>query len=191
METYNRLKNSGKIFFKSQDIKNILAIDSRRTLDYTVKKLLDNGTLAFVEKGKFYLKDLAPEKFDIAQYLYSPSYISLESALSYRGILSQFPAETTSVTTRKPLIKDVDGYIYSYAKINKGFFFGYDKVFDSLVATSDKAVFDYLYFISKGLKTESYLDEMDFTNVSKTKVSKYAKLLRNPKPVLNLIKKYL
>lgn len=146
-----------------------------------------------LEKGKYYLTSLNPNDFEISQFIYSPSYISLESALSHHGILSQFPFEITAITLRKPVTKLINSKTYTYSRLKKEIFTGYVKKGETLIATPEKAFFDYCYFICKSLKSESYLNEMDLSRVSKTRVNEFLRI--SPKSFANkidlLIGKYL
>lgn len=85
--------------------------------------------------------------------------------------------EITSVTTAKRTTKIVLGKAYTYSKINKGLFTGYYKEENFLIATPEKALFDFLYLISRSLRTASYLDEMDFSRVKMDGVRRYLELV--------------
>ncbi len=151
--------------FTTSDIKVLLQIEKNRTLEDAVQRLIKSKVLISLERGK-YLKGAANvSDFEIAQFLYSPSYISFETALNYHGILSQFPMEITSATTKRRIIKEVLGKVFSYANISTKLFTGYYKEDKFLMALPEKALFDQLYMIARGLKTEQYMDEMDYTRV--------------------------
>lgn len=129
----------------------------------------------------------------MANFIYTPSYISLETALNYFGVLSQFPHEVTSITTKRTKQKDINSKVFSYSRIKKEVFTGYQMIDGILIASPSKAFFDYLYFVSKALRTENYISEMDLSKIDKAEVKKYLDLLENDK-VTNLevlINKYL
>lgn len=175
----NQIKESGKSLLTTDDIRQILEIEVDRTLEDLIRRLLEQDVLMQLEKGKYALKNANVSDFDMAQFLYSPSYISFETALNYHGILSQFPMEITSATTKRTTDKEVLGKVFTYAHLSTKLFVGYYKDNDALIAQPEKALFDQLYMISKGLKTEQYLDEMDFTGVDQQKVERYLVLLPN------------
>ena len=165
--------------FTTSDIKVLLQIEKNRTLEDAVQRLIKSKVLISLERGK-YLKGAANvSDFEIAQFLYSPSYISFETALNYHGILSQFPMEITSATTKRRIIKKVLGKVFSYANISTKLFTGYYKEDKFLMALPEKALFDQLYMIARGLKTEQYMDEMDYTRVKKQELNKYLPLVPN------------
>jgi len=163
--------------FSSRDIQEVFGIKSKKTLEGVIKKFVDENILTRLEKGKYLLADANISDFEIAQFLYSPSYISFETALNYHGILSQFPVEITSATTKFPVQKVIQGKLYSYSKIKVNLFTGYYKEKNALIAYPEKALFDQLYMIAKGVKTEEYLDEMDYINIDKNSLNEYMVLL--------------
>jgi predicted transcriptional regulator of viral defense system len=70
-----------------------------------INELIKKGLLVAVKKG-FYipgpaLKITKPESFLVANHLYGPSYISMESALSYWGLIPERVFETTSITIKR------------------------------------------------------------------------------------------
>ena len=185
-----KLLDANLTFLTLPQIQQILGIQNVRTTQSIVRKLVKTGFLKRLEKGKYLLTTKDAQTFQIAQFLYQPSYISLETALSFYGIMPQFPMEITSVSPKKPKVKVVDGFTYSYSKIAKSLFIGYTKGDGYLIALKEKALFDYLYFIAKGLKTKNYLDEFDKTSVAKLKVRAflpYVKHVPTRKKVAKLI----
>jgi len=193
MEYLNKIYNSDKKLFKTTDIQKILGIEIDRTLEDVIKRFIDRKILTQLEKGKYMLSNANVSEFEISQFLYSPSYISFETALNYHGILSQFPMEITSATTLKNVEKEIDKKIYSYSKINTDLYTGYYKEGNSLIAEPEKALFDQFYMIAKGIKRKEYLNEMDYSNINKKKLMKYVDLLQNglSTSVNDLIKEYL
>ncbi len=180
MTTYrylNKIIKSNRHLFSSRDIQEVFGIKSKKTLEGVIKKFVDENILTRLEKGKYLLADANISDFEIAQFLYSPSYISFETALNYHGILSQFPVEITSATTKFPVQKVIQGKLYSYSKIKVNLFTGYYKEKNALIAYPEKALFDQLYMIAKGVKTEEYLDEMDYINIDKNSLNEYMVLL--------------
>ena len=173
----NKLIKSNRYLFSSRDIQEVFGIKSKKTLEGVIRRFVDENILTRLERGKYLLTDANLSDFEIAQFLYSPSYISFETALNYHGILSQFPVEITSATTKFPVQKMIQGKLYSYSKIKVNLFTGYYKEGNFLIAYPEKALFDQLYMIAKGLKTEEYLDEMDIHSIDNNALDEYIKLL--------------
>lgn len=196
MESYKDIENIhsfGKKLLNTSELSSILKVSKGRNLENLTQKLVSSGVLTQIEKGKYFTTNNPPLEFEIANYIYTPSYISLETALNYFGILSQFPHEITCISTKKAVQKNIKGKSFSYSKIKKELFTGYQKIDSFLIATPSKAFFDYLYFITKSLRTENYISEMDLSKVSKSEVLSYFKLLKTGKVnnLLELINKYL
>ena len=139
METYNlaiitkKLYKSNNKFFTLQQLSDVLNI-KKSSLFKIIQKLLAANILTKIEKNKYFLTDSQISDFALANYLYQPSYISLESALNFYGILSQFPYEITSITTKKPKEKIFENQIFTYRKLKKELYFGYQKIEDYLIA---------------------------------------------------------
>ncbi len=97
-----------------------------------------------------YDRKIEPSKFYLANQLYEPSYISLESALSLYGIIPERTASTTSVTTKKTAhFENKSGdFIYQHIKPQafKGFILIQEAAgLEAFVAKPEKAVVDFLY----------------------------------------------
>lgn len=189
----NTISQSQLRFFTTKDLQQLLKIESKRTLEDLVKRLIKENILTQLEKGKYLVSNKQPSSFEIAQFLYSPSYISFETALNYHGILSQFPTEITSATTKKRTSKIVEDKVYSYAKISPKLFTGYFKEDTYLIASPEKALFDQFYMVSKSLKTQEYLDEMDYSIINIHKFNTYLSLVadNSKKLITKLLNKYI
>lgn len=180
METYNlgaltkKIYHSGFEFFNLLTLKAILEIKQKASLFKIIKKLIEAGVLLKIEKNKYLLKDSKIKDFALANFLYQPSYVSFESALNFYGILSQFPYEITSITTKKSAKKEFQGKIFTYARIKKNLFFGYQKIENYLIAYPEKALLDQLYFKSKGLKNVN-LEEYDLSFLKISRLKEFLK----------------
>lgn len=86
----------------------------------------------------------------IANKIYNPSYISLQSALSFYGIIPEEVFSITSVTTLKTNTFKNDFATYAYQTIKPELFFGYASKLMAdgraiYYATPEKAILDLLY----------------------------------------------
>jgi hypothetical protein len=71
-----------------------------------VKRLLAEGKLLHIRRGLYCLTEKVgyiakPHPFELAQFIYGPSYISLESALSYHQLIPEIVYTTTSVAGKR------------------------------------------------------------------------------------------
>jgi predicted transcriptional regulator of viral defense system len=176
MSTYKRFEkiyNSSFKFFTTKDLRDLLGIENRRTFEEAVKRLESENILTKVERGKYVKTNSAYSKFEISQFIYNPSYISLETALSYYGLVEQLPFEITAITTKKSIEKEFNEQIYSYKKINKELFIGYRREEDFLIAFPEKAIFDQLYLSLFGIKSENILKNIKKGSFDSQKVLQY------------------
>jgi predicted transcriptional regulator of viral defense system len=84
-----------------RDLAKLTNTYNDNTLYKIVERLIKNGILTRIAHGLYMRSDNTPESFEIANLLYGPSYVSLESALYRYGVIAQAPYTITSVTPRK------------------------------------------------------------------------------------------
>jgi predicted transcriptional regulator of viral defense system len=178
MERYNlvaatkRIYDSRLSFFTIKTLKDILEVRKESSLFPVIKRLLQVGLLVKIERDKYLLKGAKVHDFALANFIYQPSYISFESALNFYGILSQFPYEVTSVTSKKTVKKTFESKVFVYNHIKMDLFWGYKKQDNFLIAFPEKALLDQLYLTAKGYKNIS-LDEYDLSRISTLRLKKY------------------
>ncbi len=162
----------------SRTLMELLEIRNRRSFFSILKRLQDDGILQRLEKDKYRILQKNVSSFQLANFLYEPSYISLETALSYWGILPQFPFEITSVTLKKTVTKSVDDIVYSYSHLSNTMYGLYTKEEEFLIATPEKSLFDQLYLVARGWRTLD-LDECDLSNVNKKEFLRICTMLQD------------
>lgn len=122
----------------------------------------------------------------LASILKRPSYISLEKALEYHGLIPEAVPVYTSVTTKRPekIISKVG--VFDYRHIKSFLFWGYDSVTvnrqTAFIASPEKALLDFFYLKKVSISPE-YLKEMRLQNVKKINLNKlfeYAKRFGKP-----------
>ena len=96
-----------------------------------------------------------PHPFLIANELHRPSYVSLQSALAYHGMIPEAVPVTTSVTTARPIQIDTPLGRHIYRHMRPEVFFGYGRVSlpheqEALLADPTKALLDLVYFTPRG-----------------------------------------
>lgn len=193
METYDLSLATKKIYdsrlqlFTTATLRDILGIQSASTRFSALRRLTRSGVLEKLERDKYCLISREVNEFTLASFLYTPSYISFETALNFYGILSQFPYEITSATIKKPKQKKVHDKLYSYIRIQKSLFWGFKKEQQYLIAEPEKALLDQLYLVSKGLRS-LHLDELDLSRIRKNLIREYSTTFPQTKSFLKLIK---
>lgn len=147
---YQRLLKERRAVVSTSDLRTLLRVPLNNTLYHLVQRLVRQGILTRLGKGLFAVAGVPLHEFAMANALYPPSYISLESALHFYGILLQTPRLITSVTPRRPHRFMIEGKEFSYAHIAPRLFQGFLRRGDFLIAEPEKALLDELYLISKG-----------------------------------------
>lgn len=160
---------------------------------YFLEEQSRKGLLKRLKKGLYTLRTDLPSETEIANRLYQPSYISFEYALAKYNILPEMIYQVTSATTKPTRVFIVNDKAFSYLTIKKEAYTGYllQKSEDggsTLIAEAEKALVDYLYFVSLGKKT--FNDRLKITSLDKNKLYKYASVY-NRKKVNQLIEKLL
>jgi len=155
------------------DFKKLFKIENDNTAYKSIARLAKAGVLKRLTSKK-YLFTLNPaDDFTIANFLYPPSYVSLESALSFYGIIDQFPYQIASVTPRKTKTIHALGKVFAYTHLRPKFFWGYEKKEAFMLALAEKALLDYLYLCTKGLRN-FYKDEYNLNAINTQKLILFA-----------------
>ena len=170
----NKIHHSRLNLFTTKTLRDMAGIMPQATFFSMLNRLTSQNILQKLERDKYALVGGQTHDFRIANFLYEPSYVSLEAALNFHGILSQFPYEIASMTPRKPVTKTVDEKTFRYARIKKSLFWGYEPIQGFLIAQPEKALLDLLYLTSKGLAVV-HVDELDFAKLDKIRFTLYAK----------------
>lgn len=152
--------------FSINDAKKVFNIEKDNTLYKLLQRLEKKDIIKRIENGKYLFSFIEVSDFEIANFLTSPSYISLESALSFYGILSQFPYTITSITSKKSKRVIYEDKEYEFNHMESKYLYGFFKKNNFLIASPEKALVDELYFIAKKLRIIS-LEELDLTNINK------------------------
>ena len=152
MYSLNQLEQLGEVPFTNGLIKTLLA-DYRRPND-KISELIANQALIPIKRGLYVLN---PKRTGrplslslIANILYGPSYVSLDFALSYYGLIPEAVYEITSITTGRTKTYDtpVGRFSYEHASL-KSYPLGIASVANEsghffLMATPEKALCDKL-----------------------------------------------
>jgi len=161
IELKDRLK--GMTVFSIRDIeKSADKVFYRRRLNEWQEK----GYIKKLIKGYYIFSDLKIDDYslyEISNRIYSPSYISLETALSYYGLIPESIYSITSISTRKTASFETPVAEFNYGKVKNGLFFGYeisehaDNTFK--MASPEKAVLDFFYLKSH-LKSDADFESL-------------------------------
>jgi predicted transcriptional regulator of viral defense system len=111
-----------------------------------------------------------PHPFLVANHLQKASYVSLQSALSFYGLIPEVVNITTSVSTGRPERLDTPLGTFEFRHIKTELLFGYRMTElgeqSALIATPEKALLDLIY-LQPGGDSPAYLKELRLQNIEK------------------------
>jgi len=191
-----RLSVMGLTVFTIDDFSKVFKIKpstARAFLSRNSKK--ESSYFSKLKRGIYAFNLNSPTKFEIANKLYKPSYVSFETALSYYGVIPEIVYEITSATTKQTKAFNVQNSIFNYLKIKKILFFGYQSKRIQgrtvLIADKEKALLDYLYLLS--LKKRPFNERIDLKKIDTQKLGYYVRYykenIKKNKAFINLVKK--
>lgn len=176
-----------------------------------ITRMIKEGEIVRVKKGLYVWggeQGSAPySKEVLANQIYGPSYISLEYALSYYGMIPERVEVVTSVTCRrnKEFTTPVGVFSYRYLSLNKypvGVTqLSIDANRSILIATKEKALADKLFFSAKNqidsmkdleqfLCEDLRIDKDEIAKLSKTKLKEIC-LAYHQSPVLDFLYQHI
>ena len=167
------IENNIKIF-SFTDLKKLLKTHNDNTAYKFIQRLIEKKIVQRLKNGLYVYGVNFLDDFQIANFLCTPSYVSVESALSFYGILSQFPYTITSVTPKKSKKIIFNKKVFEYIHIEPKYFYGYIKQKNFLIACKEKALVDTLYLVSKGIRKIT-LDELDLSGIDRRVFYEYVK----------------
>jgi len=200
--TYMELRDNvaGMPLFSWQVLK--MFSGGRQELKNQLSRWKQSGKLLALRRGFYILNEkdrkLSPSRLFIASEMYKPSYVSLEYALSFYGIIPEKVATLTCITTKKTQVFENSFGTFSYRHVKPECFTGFTAKKDEsgltyLFAEPEKAVVDFIYLNQSKLKgdgievlRESY--RFDLTaRLSRARLLMYAKLFNNER-LLEIVK---
>lgn len=141
-----------------------------------VSRWIQKGWIVPLKRGLYIFSDVLRFRdipmLYIANRLISPSYISMEYALGYYGLIPEKVVMVTSVTTKKTSTFKNDCGIFKYYSIKKNLFCGYSMTEEGeqkiFIASPEKALLDYFYFNQVKFKGHHHeFEEMRFQNIER------------------------
>lgn len=170
--------SKGKIrLFSPEEFRRVFRISLRAAQEF----IKDHKKDLFIKlrNGLYALRTSVPAEAEIANRLYTPSYLSLEYALAHYRMIPETVYSVTSVTTRITRTFVAEGRSYEYSRIKRKAFTGYKNLKTDagivLIAEPEKALVDYLYFVD--LKLKLLNERLSLKGkVNGTTVVRYAKL---------------
>jgi len=179
-----------KQHLKEKNIKVFTPLDVQRFLErskvatrFLIHRLKKSGDIVSIKRGLYKLSDEMIPDLYLANKIYAPSYVSLEFALSYHGVIPETVYEITSVTTKGTRRFETLGKFFSYRKIKKSAYTGYEvqkqKGVSFIIADAEKAFVDTNYL--RLMNAQKPLSRFHKAKINQQKALSYAKLFNNTK----------
>jgi len=153
--------------------------DVRRQLS----RWVSSGKLQQLRRGLYTLappyQKISPHPFLIANFLMPGSYVSMQSALAYYGLIPEYAAQTWSVTTARTA-HWTGGFQFQH--LAPYLFFGYQRVKlpqeqSAFVATPEKAILD-LTHLTPNADDIDYLRQLRLQNLKQLNLERLSKFVQ-------------
>lgn len=175
VEVYARLLTMEGAVFQTGDASAWLNI-SQAHASQLLSRLAEFGHLIHLKRGIWAFRDRV-ELMALPQYLTNPfpSYISLQSALYYHGLISQIPVVTYAVSIARTKRYETLLGVISVHHIHPSFFFGYETRDNAgiKIATPEKALIDFLYLSPAKSKLFHSLPELELPKSFRIKEARH------------------
>lgn len=152
-ELYKTFSGNNYYVFSFEDVCVFFPKEKKATLKQYLSRWKKSGFIAPLRRGLYELVFPQPRILSdmvLANRIYSPSYVSLETALSHYSMIPEVSMAALSVTTKPTRrFKNHHG-LFVYHSVQPKAFCGYTIEshggLDVLIAEPEKALADFLYF---------------------------------------------
>ncbi len=147
-----RKKVKGVPLISSQYLK--LVADESQSFKNQVSRWVKTGKLLRLRQGLYILNEedrkINPSRLYISKELYSPSYVSMEYALAFYGLIPERVADITCISSKKTAVFQNFLGRFVYQHVPERCFTGFREMKDDsglayYLAVAEKAVVDFLY----------------------------------------------
>ena len=182
MDFLAAVESHGIAVFTPRDFERFMGV-RRKAAQALLGRYVRAGAVIKLRNGYYAPKSKKPSEYLISNRVYQPSYVSFETALSHHGLIPETVYSVSAATTKATREFNILGVAYVYHKIKRSAYTGYSptKIGSDtvLLASKEKALADYLYFVHLGLKTMN--DRLRLNGVDGKKVRQYSRLFGNAK----------
>jgi len=173
-----QLRQINKKYFNLRQLANALKISvpSARVL---ASRYVKNGILIRIKRDLYILSEQwdflsLEEKFQLANLIQTPSYVSLLTALSYYEISTQIQQEfIESVAIKRTKQVEVNNSIFNFSKLKNELYFGFVRKQGFFIAEPEKALLDAFYLMSLQKYTLD-VDTIDFEKIDTDKMKMFS-----------------
>jgi predicted transcriptional regulator of viral defense system len=152
---------------------------------------VNSGRIYQLRRGLYSIappyQKIKPHPFLVANRLQRASYVSLQSALAFYGLIPEIVNITVSITAGRPERLETPLGIFEFRHIKSNLLFGYQMTDlggqSALVATPEKALLDLVYLQPRG-ESSKYVHELRLQNLDHLDLDvlkKHSKVFDSPK----------
>lgn len=170
----------------------LMAGRKREQVNLQLARWVKDGRVIRIHKGLYVLADpyrkCRIDPFYIANELARSSYVSLQSALAWYGMIPEYVPAVVSVTAGRPRIIQTPLGRFEFRHIKQSMFMGYNQMETStesraFIACPEKALLDLIY-LTPGSDEPNYLKELRLQNLDRLDgraLEKFARKTKVPK----------
>ena len=157
-----------------------------KTVRLQLSRWVKSGRITQLRRGLYSIappyQKTKPHPFLLANHLRRASYVSLQSALAFYGLIPETVNSVVSVTTSRPERLETPLGVFEFRHIQPKLLFGYHMTDlagqNALVATPEKALLDLVY-LQTGGETWQYVQELRLQNMDRLDLDQLKKTLRS------------
>jgi hypothetical protein len=162
IEALRRLRQLATPVFETRDASALLQVTPANA-SMILRRLADQKFITPLSRGRWLIGTALP-RFALPELISAPypAYVSMQSALFYRGLIEQVPAVVYAATLGKPRRVSTPLGTISFHRLPAELLLGYEIEADgSKIATSEKALFDTLYLAPARSRLFARLPELE------------------------------
>jgi len=162
-----------------------------RIVRLQLARWVNSGRIYQLRRGVYSIappyQKVQPHPFLVANHLQRASYVSLQSALEFHGLIPEIVNITVSATAGRPERLETPLGIFEFRHIKSELLFGYEMTDlgsqNALVATPEKALLDLVY-LHTGSASPNYFLELRLQNLDRLdpdRMKKQSEIFYSPK----------
>jgi len=196
-EVYKKLLGNKYYVFSFEDISSFWPDEKRSSIKQALSRWKSDGKIGGLRRGLYELEypvsQNLPDMY-LANKMYEPSYVSMETALSHYSLIPEVAMAVVSITARQTKQYKNEHGLFKYHTVRPKAFNGYvmekQSGYDVFIAEPEKALADYIYFRSFDGRVfdfkESRLDAKRVRRLDQGKLKSYLEVYNlKVKEVLN------
>jgi len=179
VDNIRKVERAGRGAWTIEALGSLLGLDPSATSVFC-SRAVKRGDLVRVKRGVFVLPgwlDRADEVevFALSNILQTPSYVSLTTALSWRGATTQIArAACEAISPVRTSRYMPEGFDLRFFRLPRRLYFGFELARGAFVAEAEKALLDAAYLSSLG-RYSTDTSSVEWGSLDRRRLARYAK----------------